>query len=318
MATVNTVRGPIDTAELGFTLSHEHVVTNAAGIGRTYPEFIDRQGCIDDGVAQLTEAYQSGVTSMIDMTTFDLGRDLAMLEEVSRRSGVQILLTTGTHRYMPRTFHNADPDALAALYVREVEVGIEGTDIKAAVIKSASDAGGIIPDEEIGLRAAARACNRAGAPINTHTWSPERIGDDQVRILEDEGVDLTRVCIGHSNDDMNIGYRLGLLEKGVWLGLDRFPGFGYPGTPDWEGKTQLVKTLVDAGFGHKIMLGHDYSVPRGQLTPELREQRARMNPDGYLFITRRVVPRLKELGVSAADVDRIMVDNPRRFFEGSK
>ena len=316
MATINTVRGAVDTADLGFTLSHEHVITNAAGLARTYPEFIDRQGCIEDGVSQLTEAHQGGVRSMIDMTTFDLGRDIAMLEEVSRRSGVQIVLTTGTHRYMPRGFRVASPDALADLFAREVEEGIEGTGIKAAVIKSASDMGGITPEEEIGLRAVCRAHNRTGAPIQTHTWSPERVGDQQVAIMEREGVDLTLVCIGHSNDDLDMEYRLGLLNKGVWLGLDRFPGFNISGTPDWEGRAQLVKNLIDAGFGDKIMLGHDYSVPRGQVTEELREQRTALNPDGYLFITRRVLPRLKELGVSNSDIDKVMVQNPRRFLEG--
>jgi phosphotriesterase-related protein len=138
-----------------------------------------------------------------------------------------------------------------------------------------------------------------------------------VRILLEEGVDLDRVYIGHSNDTFDVDYLLGLLEKGVWLGLDRYPGGRVAGTPNWEQRTEIVKKLIDAGYGHRIMLSHDHSIPRSQPTRELAEQRHRYNPDGYLFITRKVLPRLLELGASEEDVQRIMVDNPRRFFEGS-
>ena len=317
MATVNTVLGPVDTSRLGFTLSHEHIMTGAAGMRHTYPEFADYQGVIEDAVVTLRGAYEEGLRTMIDMSTFDIGRNIEMLAEVSRRSGINIIPTTGSHRSIPRVFASAAPDAIAALYVREIEEGIEDTGIKAGVIKSASDAGGVTEQEANVLRAVARAHNRTGAPVSTHTWAPDRIGEQQVRILEEEGVDLDRVYIGHSNDTFDVGYLLGLLEKGVWLGLDRYPGGRVSGTPNWQQRTEIVKQLIDAGYGHKIMLGHDHSIPRGQATPELREQRARYNPDGYLFITRRVLPYLQELGASDEDINRIMVDNPRRFFEGS-
>jgi len=317
MATVNTVLGPVDTSNLGFTLTHEHIMTSAAGIRQTYPEFLDYQGTIEDAVVDLKKAYEGGLRTIIDMTTFDLGRDIGMLAEVSRRSGIQIILTSGSHRSIPRVFANASPDAIAKLYIKEIEEGIEGTGIKAGVIKSASDAGGVTEQEQIVLRAVARAHNRTGAPISTHTWSPDRVGEQQVRILEEEGVDLNRVYIGHSNDTFDVDYLLGLLEKGVWLGLDRYPGGRVPGTPNWQQRTEIIKNLIDAGYGHRIMLSHDHSIPRGQPTRELREQRERYNPEGYLFITRRVLPHLRELGASEQDIQRITVENPRHFFEGS-
>jgi phosphotriesterase-related protein len=167
------------------------------------------------------------------------------------------------------------------------------------------------------LRAAARTHQRTGVPITTHTWSPDRVGDQQVRILEEEGVDLHRVYIGHSNDDTDLDYQLGLLKKGVWLGMDRYPGGRLPGTPDWEQRTAIVKQLMDAGYTHRLMLSHDYSVPKARYGAEVQEARRRANPDGYTFIPRRVLPRLKELGASDQDIHQIMVENPRRFFEGN-
>ncbi|MCH8282261.1 MAG: phosphotriesterase-related protein [Chloroflexi bacterium] len=317
MPTVNTVLGPIEPADLGFTLSHEHLGTNAAGLRHTYPDFVDRSGIIEQAVAELKVAYDEGLRTIVDVSTIDLGRDVAMMEEVSRKSGVNIVAATGNHLAVPRPFGDVSPDVIAPLYVKEIEEGIEGTGIKAGIIKVASDRGGVTQPQEVVLRAAARAHNRTGTPISTHTWSPDRVGDQQVRILEEEGVDLNRVYIGHSNDDFDMDYLLGLLDKGVWLGLDRYPGGRVPGTPNWEQRTEIAKKLIDAGHRDRIMLSHDYSVPKARHGAEVQEERRRANPDGYSFIARKVLPRLKELGASDDDIHQIMVENPRRFFEGS-
>ena len=317
MATVNTVTGPVDTADFGFTLSHEHVGTNAAGLRHTYPQFIDREGIKEQSIAAMKAVYEDGVRTIIDVSTFDLGRDVNLIREVAEGSGMQIVVATGNHLAVPRPFGEVSPDAIAPLYIKEIEEGIEDTGIRAGIIKVASDRGGITPQQEIVLRAAARTHHATGVPISTHTWSPERIGDAQVAILEEEGVDLDRVYIGHSNDDTNLEYLLGLLNKGVWLGLDRYPGGLVPGTPNWEQRTQVAWQLMDAGFTHRIMLSHDYSVPKARYGAEVQEARRRANPDGYNFIPRYVLPRLKELGATDSDIHQLTVENPRRFFEGA-
>ncbi|MCI0438363.1 MAG: phosphotriesterase-related protein [Chloroflexi bacterium] len=315
MATINTVLGPMDTSRLGFTLSHEHVLVTSAGIQYVYPEFIDRAGTIRKAVADLKQARSEGLRTIVDVTTIDLGRDIRLLEQVSRESGVNIICATGTWRDIPRVFWTATPNVIAPLYVREIQEGIEGTGIKAGIIKVANDMGGVTPEGEIILRAAARAQKATGVPISTHTWAPERVGEQQVRIFEEEGVDLNRVYVGHSNDTTDTGYLLGLLKKGVWIGLDRYPGFR-PELPNWEARTETAYKLVEAGYGHKIMLGHDWSVTLSIANRETQEARHQRNPDGYLFITRKVLPKLKQLGASDAVIEQIMVDNPRRFFEG--
>ena len=314
MAIINSVLGPMDTADLGFTLSHEHVIVSSAGIQQVYPEFIDRAGTIERGIRALKAAYDEGLRSMVDVSTLDLGRDVRLIAEVSRGSGVNIVCATGTWRDIPRVFWSASPDEIAPLYIREIEEGIEGTGIKAGIIKVANDMGGVTPEGEIILRAAARAHRATGVPISTHTWAPERVGDQQVAIFEDEGIDLNRVYIGHSNDTDNMEYLTGLLEKGVWVGLDRYPG--RPEALDWEARTQTAYNLIEAGYARRIMLGHDWAVTLLIANREARQMRETLNPHGYLFITRQVLPRLRELGATETDIHNIMVDNPRRFFEG--
>ena len=316
VVTINSVLGPMDSAEMGFTLSHEHVLVTSAGLQHAYPEFIDREGTIARGVSALSQAYREGLRTIVDVTTIDLGRDVRLLEQVSRDSGVQIICATGNWRDIPRAFWTATPDMIAPLYIREIQEGIEGTGIKAGIIKVANDVGGVTPEGEIILRAAARAQKATGVPISTHTWAPERVGEQQVRVFEDEGVDLNRVYVGHSNDTTDTEYLIGLLQRGVWIGLDRHPGGRTPETPGWEERTKTAKKLIDAGFGHRIMLGHDWSVTLTTATLQIQEERLRYNPDGYLFITRKVLPRLREMGVPAATIEQIMVENPRRFFEG--
>ena len=316
MPTINTVLGPVDTSELGFTLSHEHLATNAAGILKTFPELVDRAGVVEQANATLREAFQEGLRTIIDVTTIDLGRDVEMMREVSQTTGVHIVAATGNHLAVPRPFVDLAPEVIAGLYVREIEVGIEGTGIKAGIIKVASDEGGVTRPQEVVLRAAGQASVRTGTPISTHTWSPDRVGEEQVRILQDEGVDMDKVYIGHSNDDMDMSYLLGLLRKGVWLGLDRFPGGRRPGTPYWEERTQLAKQLIDAGYTDRIMLSHDHSVPKARYGVAVQEERIEHNPDGYNFITRNVLPRLKDMGVSDDTINQIMVENPRRFLAG--
>ena len=312
MATVNSVLGPIDTGELGFTLTHEHVVTSSAGIKQTYPELYgDYERFVEQAATTLTEAREGGVRTIIDLTTLDLGRDIRMLADLSRRTGVQIIAATGIWRDIPRALWSRSPDEIAPLFVREIEEGIEGTGIKAGIIKVANDAEGVTREGEIILRAAARAAKQTGVRISTHSYAPHRVGEQQVAVFEDEGFDLNRVYIGHSNDSTDLEYLHGLLRKGVWLGLDRHQTSA-PVGPDWEGRAETLAALIKAGAGDRLMVSHDWSVLGVSRTSDPLASR-RYNPDGWLFAKRKLFPRLRELGISQEQIDLLNNDNPRRF-----
>ena len=167
MSTVNTVTGPMDTSEMGFTLTHEHVATNAAGLRHTYPELIDRAGIFEQSIAAMKLAYEEGVRTIIDVSTFDLGRDIGMIQEVSQASGVQIIAATGNHLSVPRPFAELSPDDIAPLFVRELEDGIEDTGVKAGIITVASDRGRMPRPQDVVLRAAARGGFRSFSAITT-------------------------------------------------------------------------------------------------------------------------------------------------------
>lgn len=315
MATINSVLGPLDTADLGFTLTHEHMMTASAGILQTYPELYGDFDKLTDQVAStLTEARDGGVRTIIDLSTMDLGRNVRLLADLSRRTGVNIIAATGIWRDIPRTLWSRTPDQIAPLFVREIEQGIEGTGIKAGIIKVANDAEGVTREGEIILRAAARAAKQTGVRISTHSYAPNRVGEQQVAIFEDEGFDLNRVYIGHSNDSTDLGYLRSLLAKGVWLGLDRHQT-STPVGPNWEGRAETAAALIKAGHGDRLMVSHDWSVLGVSRTSDRMLSRT-YNPDGWLFAKRKLFPRLLELGITQAQIDLLNNDNPRRFLGG--
>jgi len=320
MPTVNTILGPVDVNDLGFTLTHEHVRESSAGVAYTYPELLDHEDDVARGVARLNEAATEGIGTILNVTTLDLGRDMRLLKDVAERVELNIVPATGFWRDIPRHIGiGSTVDQLAKAFIREIEVGIEGTGIKAGVIKVATDEEhitqeGLTRPNDLVLRAAARACKHTGVPIATHTAAIAKAGNYQVAVFEEEGVDMRRVCIGHSNDTDDMDYLTGILGKGCSLGMDRYPG-GRAGGLNWEQRTQVLKQLIDLGFAGQLTVSHDFGGSRPAL-PEVVEMRKAYNPDGYCFVVRKVLPRLRELGVSEEDIHAVTVDAPRRLFGG--
>ncbi|MGC8489334.1 MAG: phosphotriesterase family protein [Clostridia bacterium] len=310
---INGVLGPIADDELGMTLMHEHVMTSSAGIWQTYPEVMGDVAAIERvAVDTLTAARGAGIRTIVDLTTMDLGRQIRFEERVAREAGMQIVAATGVWLDVPRVMRFMQADAIAALFIRELTDGIEDTGIRAGVIKVASDMEGVTDPARTILVAAARAAAVAGVPIMTHSYSPGRVGEQQADVLEAAGADPSRVVIGHSNDTTDLDYLTGLLRRGFNLGLDRFPGrIG----PDAAARTEVIQRLLDAGFGRQLILSHDHVIASASSGDD-RARRQAYNPDGYLYISRHVVPRLRAPEPDTDLARLLLVDNPRRLFGG--
>ena len=141
---INSVLGEISTATLGWTSSHEHIFVNDAKsviIEKAYPDTFPTDYIVREGIAALKRFKANGGGTVVDCTTVDLGRNVGLMAHCSKESGVNIICTTGCWIDVPVIWGRSDPDALAALYVRDCTVGIEGTDIKAGIIKCAHESG---------------------------------------------------------------------------------------------------------------------------------------------------------------------------------
>jgi phosphotriesterase-related protein len=318
--TIQTVRGPIDASQLGVTLPHEHAVAASAGFVQTWPEFFGgRAQFIVRVVDRLKALKDAGVDTIVDVTPIDVGRDIRLLEAVSRKSGMQIVACTG-HWLNPSLSMSArTADELAEFFVLEIQRGIEGTDSKPGIIKVATDREGATPFLEKALRGAAKASKATGIPVTTHSYAQGRGGEQQAEIFESEGLSPARVCIGHSDESNDLGYLTGLAKRGYTLGMDHFPTGtrGIEGLLTWQQRAETVKQLVDAGFVERIFLSNDWYfgvsiAPTGSMA--LLDK---ANPDGMLFLHRKAIPYLKQLGVTEQQIRTMTVDNPRRFLAGA-
>lgn len=321
---VNTVLGAVETSRLGFTLSHEHICIGGPGIWQTWPElFGGRAAFVKKTVETLKPVKDAGVSTIIDVTTFDLGRDVRLLAEVSRLSGIHIIASTGHWLDPVRAMNARTVEELTDFFVREIQVGIDGTGIRPGIIKVANANAKIEGFGEKLLRAAARASKRTGVPITTHSPPEDRTGEAQARIFEAEGLAPARVCLGHSDNSAE-DYRLGLAKRGYYLGMDNLPrGNPVPeGMPlaqpkglTFDQRMAAIKGLVDAGLGDRVMLGSDHSLAMGFFPTETEQRRLATVGEGLLFTTRRVVPALKAIGVSDQAIRSMTVDVYRRFFD---
>lgn len=312
MPTINSLRGPVDTADLGRTLMHEHVAIRTPGIGENWPDLWDEDGCIEAAHQKFTALESRGIGTIVDLTTADMGRDIQYLQRVAEGTGINIVLASGIYWIVPRYWVGRDADALAAAFVRDITEGIQGTEIKAGIIKLASDqaANGVDEVNEKCLRAGARAHRQTGVPIATHNGPPE-LGREQQRIFKDEGVDLNRVQIGHVGDTTDTNYLKELMDNGSYVGMDRF---GLDQILSFEDRVATVATLCKDGFVERIVLSHDASCCLDWI-PDRSVMEERVPNWHFNHISDDVVPALRELGVTEAQIDRMLIDNPRTLFE---
>jgi phosphotriesterase-related protein len=312
MSIINSVLGPLDTKALGFTLMHEHVIGQGF-VAQNYPELFG-DGFMDRIIAGISESKKGGVDTIIDATTFDLGRDAAALAEISRITKVNIIACTGWWMNMPQYIAGTSADVYADLFVREIQEGIAGTGIKAGILKSAADFGGVTPEGDIMLRAVARAHRRTMVPIMLHSYAPEQVARQQLSVLKEEGVDLKRVAVDHVNDTTDLEYLTWLLDQGCYLGMDRYPGLNLSS----RSRTETLKRLIDAGWADRLLPSHDLSLatPDTFFPPEVKESILKGNPYGYLYLKKVAFVQLEEMGVPKDVLDTLCVNGPRNFFEG--
>lgn len=318
---INSVLGPIKVEDLGSTLIHEHLGVGWPGWELDHKDF-DRK---KDGLKvtkRLKEIRELGIRSIVDPCPMELGRDPVFAAEMSEKSGVQIVVATGLYNDalgIPMHFRLMDVDGIAECYAREIEDGIGNTGIKAGIIKTAS--GGIhgvtppgrgIQEVEIKcLRAAARASKATGAPILCHNDEFEPFGRETLDVFDDEKVDFNKVLIGHACGVGDMRYYFDILDRGAWLGFDRF---GIEAIASDKMRLAALIGLLAVGYD-RIMLSHD-SVEcwRGRDTGALDGMIAASPNWNMAHISRNILPALRKAGVPDAIIDKLMVNNPASYF----
>jgi phosphotriesterase-related protein len=320
MTQIQTVNGPIESKALGTTLMHEHVFVLDAELIQNYPEeWGDEDKRIADAVTRMNDLKATGVDTIVDLTVTGLGRYIPRIQRIASQTNLNIIVATGIYTYneLPHFFHYRGPDMpfggpepIIEMFVRDLTTGIGDTGVKAGILKCATDRLGVTKDIERILRATAKAHRMTGAPISTHTYARGKVGLDQQRIFQEEGVDLERVVIGHSGDTTDLDYLEELIRNGSYIGMDRF---GIDTILGFEERVGTVAALCERGHAGRMVLSHDAAC-FNQWLPEhiVPVALPRWN---YLHIHKDVIPALKTRGVAEAQIHTMLIDNPKRIFE---
>lgn len=342
MAQVRTVNGPVDPAELGGVLSHEHVLAltpgpwlsgGPRGGDRDQAEAFAREQ-VALAVAALSGLRAHGIGTVVDLSPYgDAGRDaqganVVLLQEISRRSGLHVVCGTATYRegFSPQWVREASVQDLTRRFVQDATEGIAGTGVRAGILgEQPTGLDEITDHERKGLRAAARAHHATGLAVSTHT-THGTMALEQLDLLAAEGVPLDRVVVGHLDNHPDLDYVRRVLDRGAAVAFDsigkqtwdlrlppppgQLPDGPYPKQALRRSDTtraDRLAALAAEGHADRILLSHDLTGGQAHLNP------ATHGHWGYTYLSAVFVPMLTERGVTAAQTDAMLRTTPARL-----
>lgn len=296
---IHTVLGAIEPSTLGRTLMHEHIFCDIYRVTGRLNELLNDEAL---AVEELSALREAGGAALVEVTTPDLGRDPEALCRVAEKTGLHIIMGTGWYRqpFYPPEIDRFMTNELADKIISELTDGVAGTGIRAGIIGEI----GVHLDyataqEERVLRAAARAQMATGAPLTTHA-SMYPVGLLQLEVLKDEGLDMSRVIIGHCDTYLDQSYHLAILESGAYVQFDTV-GRNHM-NPD-SLRASAFARLVRLGWKHKLLLSSDRCH---------RSDLRAFGGLGYGYVFTGFFDLLRAEGIDDETLNTITIDNPRR------
>jgi len=299
---IQTVLGPIDPADAGVTMSHEHVLFDGWDMFRTYESIFDDEAL---AISELADLATAGGRTVVDCTNQGIGRDPHGLARVSAATGLNIVMGAGWYRsaVYPAQVREWGVDQLADALVAEIESGVDGSGIRPGFIgEIGTERGRIGAAEERVFRAAARAQRATGVAIWTHTTNAGELAIEQVDLLRSEGVPVDRIVLSHIGDRISFEPLAAIAATGAFVSVDNigYVGGGYP--PE-ERRAENVHRLIEAGHIDQVLLSGDTCT---------KSQLQAYGGRGYGRVVRDFVPLLAERGIGPDMITRMLVDNPAR------
>jgi phosphotriesterase-related protein len=303
-----TVNGAISPEKLGTTLEHEHVMVDFSGAGNYHPELYDRQEAYERILPEFEKLKAFGVQTFVECTPNFLGRDALLLKKLSEATGIHILTNTGfygaqNNKFIPGHVLEMTAEAIAEFYIAEFEQGIEGSGIRPGFIKTAVDRKPLSDFHATLARAAAIAHKATGLTIMSHT-GPALGAFQQLDILKAEGVSPEAFIWTHASNEKDWDNLVKAAQMGAWVSLDNF------GWNEENLQGDVLVFLKDEGVLDKILISHDAgwyepTNPTNEIKP-------------YTAIFETLVPNLKDIGFTGADIEQLLVKNSAKAFTINK
>lgn len=335
---VQTVLGLIDPAELGVTLTHEHLLIDLTAILTPPAESSARQQYyapmtpeslgkvryygevnyanyqlldVDTAIDEAGLYKQYGGTSLVDATSIGIARDPAGLARISRSTGVNVVM--GASFYVspahPDYLAEATEEQLAAQIISDVTEGVDGTEIRSGVIGEVGCSWPLTDSERKVLRASVKAQQATGAPMLIHPGRDETSPLQIIEILDEAGADLSRTIMGHLDRTVFQRETLSQIgQSGCYFEWDLFgnESSSYPANPAIDHpndatKLQHISWLISQGYGDRVTIAHDICT---------NHRLVKYGGHGYFYILKHIVPLMRDRGFDEGSIHKILVSNP--------
>jgi phosphotriesterase-related protein len=311
----------------GFTLMHEHVFVLTPDVMQNYgDQWWDEEQRVADAIEKLRAVKALGIDTIVDPTVVGLGRYIPRVARINAEVDLNIVVATGLYTFdeIPHFFHYRGPDTLLGgpelmteMFVRDIREGIGDTGVKAAFLKGVVEERGLTPDQTRVQRAIAETHRETGVPITVHTNAAHQTGRAAVEFYAKEGVDLTKVVVGHAGDSNDLDYLMWIMDQGATIGCDRF---GIDLFNPTAHRIATIVALCGRGYADHIVLSHDAACYMDFFSGDAGQQALATAVPNWHFrhISEDVLPALREQGVSEEQIATMMVDNPRRYFSRTR
>jgi len=312
---VHTVRGPLDTSELGQTLIHEHITTADWSMRMGFGEhFYEHDVILARAVEQFSRAKACGVRTVVDGTPVNMGRDVRLIREVADQTGLNFIVSSGFY-YQDEVYLSwRSEDEVYAWLSRECQDGIARTGIRPGIMKAACADNGITPILDMVFRAIGRVAAEQRLPIFCHHHTQVGNGDEIMDAFESRGVAPSQVVLGHSGDTNDLGYLERMLRRGCYLGMDRFGHCAVSNS--LEDRVRTIAELCARGYADRLLLSHDLAVYWGVFGDWEGYKAEDPNADvDFTFIHSQVIPALEAAGLDHVEVLAMLERNTTALFE---
>ena len=289
----------------GYTLMHEHMFIDLSGVKNNLDCRLD---CLDETINEMKKLYSKGVRNITEVTNMGMGRDVNYIKKISQESGINFICATGYYKepFLPDYVKDATVDELAEIMIKDIEIGIDGSDVKAQIIGEIGTSKNEMTDlEKKVFLSAIKAHKKTGVTITTHT-TIGTYGLDQIEFFEENGVDLNKVVIGHVDLSGDIDYVLSILKKGAYVEFDTIGKNNYLSD---DIRVDMLKVIEEKGYIDRVFLSLDIT---------RKSNMEYMGGIGYSYIFDIFIPKLLEKGLSKESIDKMLYHNPRRFFNVSE
>lgn len=285
----------------GYTLMHEHMTIDLSGQKHNLDCKVD---CIDEITKEMKKLYSKGVRNIVEVTNRGMGRNVKNIVKISKESGINFICSTGFYKepFLPDYVYEMDKEEIAELLINDIEIGIDGTGIKAKLLgEIGTSKDHMTKEEEKIFESVVIAHKKTGVPISTHTTlGTNALG--QIEFFEKNNVDLSKVNIGHVDLSGDIQYIIEILSKGVYISFDTIGKNNY--LLDSK-RVEMLKILQDMNLLNKVFLSQDIS---------RKSNMEFMGGIGYSYIFDSFIPMLKEKGITDESLDLMLHKNPMNFF----